>query len=198
MRKSRFNEFFIKHNDLDTTGFEKWVFYPGMLFLDQEKWWEIGGIRRHLHEGLDFCFYRDKTGQDYGLTEKTKVPVMYDGEVVCIEDDFLGKSVFVSHAIHDNCGNRLYTIYGHTSPYHGVTIGEVFREGDTIAAIADTREKSTQIAPHLHISVAWLSKDFPPEKLNWKTMSDSSIVTLCNPLEFVFCKYKVEQRCLLL
>ncbi|OQD45743.1 hypothetical protein BIY37_06760 [Candidatus Brocadia sapporoensis] len=193
LRKSRFNEFLIKHNGLDKSGFLEWVFCPGMLFNDQNKWWGSGGIRQRPHEGLDLCFYRDKAGQNHCLSEKTGIPVLYDGEIVGIHDDFLGKSLFVSHDIFDDHGNRLHTIYGHTNPYRGVKAGRVFREGEIIAAIADAKRKNVQIASHLHISVAWLPSSFPYEKLDWKAMNNDRVVTLYDPLYFIGSKYNAQR-----
>ena len=118
---------------------------------------------------------------------------MYEGEIVGIHDDFIGKSLFVSHDFYDEHGNRLHTIYGHTNPYPGVNVGRVFREGETIAVIADAGKKDTQIPPHLHISVAWLPKSFPYNRLSWETMGDRGVATLCDPLEFIECNYKVAQ-----
>ncbi len=184
----------IKHNYLGKLGFEGWIFYPGMLFHSQHKWWGKGGMRQRPHEGLDFCFYRDRAGQNHTLNEKTKIPVMYEGEIVGIHDDFMGKSLFVSHDFYDELGNRLHTIYGHTNPYPGVDIGRLFREGETIAVIAAARKNDTRIPSHLHISVAWLPKSFPYNRLNWETMGDRGVTTLCNPLEFIDGNYTVEQE----
>ena len=193
MRKSRFNEFLVMHNNLNKFGFDAWVFYPGMLFNDLHKWWGDGGVRQRPHEGLDLCFYRDKAGQEHSLDERIKIPVMYEGEIVRIDDDFLGKSIFVSHGIYDDLGNRFHTIYGHTNPYSGVAIGKTLSEGDAIATIADARKKKAKIFPHLHISVIWLPKAFPYKELNWQIIGDSQTVTLCDPLEFIEGKYKVER-----
>ena len=151
-------------------------------------------MRQRPHEGLDFCFYRDMAGQNHSLNEKTKIPVMYEGEVVGIHDDFMGKSLFVSHDFYDEYENRLHTIYGHTNPYPGVNVGRVFREGETIAVIAVARKKDTQIMSHLHISVAWLPKSFPYNRLSWETMGDRGVATLCDPLEFVDGNYTVKQE----
>lgn len=193
MKKSRFTEFLIRHNGLDKSRFEEWIFCPGMLFNDPYKWWGCGGIRQRPHEGLDFCFYRDKAGQEHSLDEGIKIPVMYEGEIIHIEDDFLGKSIFVSHGIYDGLGNRFHTIYGHTNPCSGIDIGKVLSEGEVIAAIADVGKKKTEISPHLHISVAWLPKSFPYERLNWKTISNRSMATLRDPLEFIDCKYQIKE-----
>lgn len=194
LKKSRFTEIFIHHNAIGKFGFMEWVFYPGMLFHSQYKWWEKGGMRQRPHEGLDFCFYRDMAGQNHSLNEKTKIPVMYEGEIVGIHNDFLGKSLFMRHNIFDDCGNGLHTIYGHTSPCRGVDIGRVFREGETIAVVTEAKKKDTQIPPHLHISVAWLPKSFPYNRLSWEAMGDRSVVTFCDPLEFIDGKYKVARE----
>ncbi|MBI5306998.1 MAG: peptidoglycan DD-metalloendopeptidase family protein [Planctomycetes bacterium] len=181
-RKSCFHESLIRLNVLDKQGFAAWVFKPGMLFKDIAVWWDDGGVRRKPHEGVDICFYRDGSGQNYRLTEKTMIPVLYDGKIVRIDDDFLGKSVYVGHGIYDDNGNRLYTVYGHTNPFRDIGEGKELREGDAFATIADVGTKKTVIPPHLHLSVAWMPVTFPSERLNWDTMSNPNIVTLCNPL----------------
>ena len=182
-RKSCFKDALIRLNGLDKQGFVDWVFKTGMLFKDLALWWGDGGVRRRPHEGLDVCYYRDMSGQNYHLTEKTMIPVIYDGEIVRIHDDFLGKSVYVAHDIYDDNGNRLYTVYGHTSPLCGITEGKELQEGDPFATIADIATRKTVIPPHLHLSVAWIPVAFPCERLNWETMSDPNVVTLCNPLD---------------
>lgn len=179
--KSFFKDALIRLNGLDKQGFVDWVFKPGMLFKDMTVWWG-GGVRRRPHEGLDICFYRDVSGQNYHLTERTIIPVMYDGKIVRIHDDFLGKSVYVSHEIYNGSGNRLYTVYGHTSPFCGIAEGKEVREGYPFTTIADVGMKKTVISPHVHLSVAWIPVTFPYERLNWDTMSDPNVVTLCNPL----------------
>lgn len=191
-RKSCFHESLIRLNGLDKQGFAAWVFKPGMLFKDIAVWWGDGGVRRRPHEGLDICFYRDVSGQNYRLTEKAMIPVIYDGKIVRMDDDFLGKSVYVGHGIYDNNGNRLYTVYGHTSPLRDIAEGKELREGEAFATIADVGVRKTVIPPHLHLSVAWMPETFPCERLNWNMMSDPGIVTLCNPLGFVVCSSNLQ------
>ncbi|MFO0794782.1 MAG: peptidoglycan DD-metalloendopeptidase family protein [Candidatus Brocadiaceae bacterium] len=190
IRKSRFNEFLLTHNDLHKYGFEAWVFYSGMLFNDLYKWWGEGGVRRRPHEGLDICFYQDTGGNIHRLNEKIKIPAIYDGEIVRIGDDFLGKSVYVSHNIYNDTGNKLHTIYGHTNPYSGINMGRILNEGDILATIAETNKRGTTIFPHVHISVAWLPESFPKEQLEWETIYTSRAVILYNPLELMDCKYR--------
>ena len=178
--KSFFKDALIRLNGLDRQGFADWIFKPGMLFKDIAVWWG-GGVRRRPHEGLDICFYRDGSGQNRRLTEKTIIPVIYDGKIVRIHDDFIGKSVYVMHEIYDGNGNRLHTVYGHTSPLCGIAEGKELREGDPFATIADVGTGKTVIPPHVHLSVAWIPVSFPCEMLNWDMMSNPDIITLCNP-----------------
>jgi len=137
------------------------------------------------------CLYRDRNGDDHTLDEKIKIPLIYDGEVVNIINDYIGKSIFLIHDICDGKGNQLYSIYGHTELCNGLDKGKTFHAGDVIAMIKDTREKKVDIMPHLHLSLAWVPKSLPYNKLNWKTISDLGIVTFLNPLEFIVCKYTV-------
>lgn len=185
LRQSCFNESLLRLNGLDKHGFAAWIFKPGMLFKDTVLWWGNGGIRRKPHEGLDICFYRDESGQTCRLAEKAMIPVIYDGKIVRIDGDFLGKSVYVGHSIYDDNGRRLYTVYGHTNPVSGIENGKELREGDVFATIADVIMRQTIIPPHLHLTVAWLPDTFPHEKLNWDMMGNPDIVTLCNPLELL-------------
>lgn len=178
-------------NGYDDLGFAEWVFHPGMLFYASERWWGDGGNRDRAHEGLDFRFYRDSVGCKHCLDEHTKIPVMYDGDIVKIDEDFMGKSVYISHDSHDENGYRLCTIYSHTRPNKGLYIGKKLREGDIIATIAHRWTKKVTMPPHLHITVAWISQSITGENLDWKTINDCSAVILMDPLEILGCRYTV-------
>jgi murein DD-endopeptidase MepM/ murein hydrolase activator NlpD len=162
-----------------------------MLFNSLETWWGGRGVRDRPHEGLDFFSYADGTGQLANLDETTVVPVMYDGEVARIDDDFLGKSVYVLHGMRDLEGNELYTIYGHTEPDHRVRRGRALARGERFATIADTSLRRAQVAPHLHVSVAWMPESLGYEDLHWKTIVESRAVRLLNPLEVIPSDYVV-------
>ena len=110
LKNTRFTEFLIQKNALDQGGFKEWVFCPGMLFNSTDKWWGDQGKRDKPHEGLDLCLYKDREDKILRLGEKAKVPVIYDGIVVGIVDDFLGKSVIIEHLISDGRNNRLCKI----------------------------------------------------------------------------------------
>lgn len=193
MQKSQFHHFFLQQNNFDRFGFDEWVFYPGMLFNNPQKWWANGEVRQSPHEGIDFCFYRDTTGLIRNLNEKTKIPVFYKGNVVHIHNDFLGKSVYVQHNFHNDRKHVLFTIYGHIIPVKGLAKDNILREGNILATVASVSEES-KILPHAHITVAWIPESFPHEKLNWEAISNPHLATLCNPLEFIDCKFTVEKK----
>lgn len=185
--KTGFNRYLVRHNSLD--GFREWVFRPGMLFGSRLKWWGEGGYRSSPHEGLDLCLYRDGGGRIHGLDKNTKISLIYEGEVVRVVRDFIGKSVFLRHGLCDGEGNALYSVYGHIEPRGSVTRGRVFREGEIIAALADTRGRS--VPPHLHISLAWMSSAYRPEELGWEMMRDARKARLLDPLPLVVDSYTV-------
>ena len=109
---------------------------------------------------------------------------MYTGDIVHIHDDFLGKSIYVKHSINDKSGNTLHTIYGHTLPWNRNDTGRKVCEGDIIAEIAALSENS-KIHPHIHITMAWIPETLSCKKLNWETIGNPRLVTLCNPLEYI-------------
>jgi murein DD-endopeptidase MepM/ murein hydrolase activator NlpD len=189
LKKENFTRFVVKYNHLDETGFEEWAFYAGMLFNSPEKWWGDGGNRTSPHEGLDICFYRNKKGNLLHLDETAKIPAMYDGEIVKIGDDFLGKSVYMRHPVFDGRGNQLYTAYGHTAPCD-ISVGTIVKEGDIVVRIGKITKK-TPLIPHLHISAAWIPVLYPPEQLDWAALGDCSISVLLDPLDILSCKYKM-------
>ena len=123
MRQSRFTDFFIRENRLDEQGFEAWAICPDMLFNAEDKWWGDRGRRDRPHEGLDLVLYRNRQERILRLGEETKIPVMYDGLVVNVIDDFLGKTLFIEHDLADGSDSRVYTIYGHTNPERIIDVG---------------------------------------------------------------------------
>ena len=146
-------------------------------------------VRGGPHEGLDMCLFRDEHGQIHGLGGNAKVPAMYAGRIANIEADFLGQSVFVGHDIVDERGSRLFTIYGHTVPIAGIATGKTLEEGEVFTAVTDNSK--TDIAPHLHISIAWIPATIASEKPGWKKIGAPGAVAFIDPLEIMDCKYSV-------
>lgn len=194
LRKTRFTEFFILKNALDKGGFKAWVFWPGMLFNATDKWWGDQGKRDKPHEGLDLCLYKNREDAILCLGEKARVPVIYDGIVVKIVDDFLGKSVIIEHSFSDDDKNSLCTIYGHTIPEDNLHVGKIVKEGDVIATLADSSRSKINILPHLHISLGWTSKSIAYDSLDWENIGAPNTLTLLDPLQVIDWHYLILAR----
>lgn len=181
MEKTISTQLLVRENNLERDGFRGWVFEKGMLFNSRKAWWGARGERNRPHEGLDFLLYRNKLGRDVRLGRETRIPVLYDGVVVSIVNDFLGKSVMVAHQIRDH-GRIFLSIYGHTAPTDRIRIGKILEKGEIIGTLADTRNSRSKIYPHLHLSLGWISNENLSPDLDWNKISDPKIVTLIDPL----------------
>jgi murein DD-endopeptidase MepM/ murein hydrolase activator NlpD len=191
LKISGFTEFLIRENDLAEGGFERWAFCPGMLFNGRVKWWGDRGRRDHPHEGLDLCLYLDRRGQMRRLSEKTRIPAMYDGLVAAIADDILGQSVIVEHQFFGSDADRICSIYAHTRPQSGLQSGTPVKAGDIIAAIADASRSKAGILPHLHISLARLTRAAAFDRFDWQTINRCHAITWLDPLPVIGGPYQV-------
>lgn len=156
-----------------------------MLFNAMEKWWPSQGKRQRPHEGLDICLYRDRENRILSLDEKTKIPALYDGVVVRVMDDFIGKSVMVEHRLSDGDHSRFCTIYGHTNVSRDLHAGSIVKAGDILAFLARPNKVQSNIPPHLHISVGWISDRISYENLDWEIMSTSKALEWLDPLQVI-------------
>jgi len=189
-----FCENLVQHNNLSAQGFAQWAFYPGMLFNAQDKWWGDGGRRASPHEGIDICLYRDSSGEIQFIPKAARIPVIYAGQVKRILDDYLGSTLYLAHEMYDSRGNQCYTIYGHVAPCAGIAPGDSIRDGEIVAAIADTEDRKIHILPHVHISVAWIPESFPSEQLAWERMNPRHRIVLVNPLDVLRCSYSIVEQ----
>jgi murein DD-endopeptidase MepM/ murein hydrolase activator NlpD len=180
---SRFTEFLVSENGLHVKGFDAWAFMPGMLFSASAKWWGDRGARTLPHEGVDFRLYTDRRGRVLHLDGGTKIPVMYDGIIVRIMEDFLGKSVVVAHGPSTANATPFLTIYGHTAPLANLAVGAAVEAGEIIATIAPAGASEGAVPPHLHISVGTLSGLVSCDRLEWKNMNDALIMS--DPLALI-------------
>jgi hypothetical protein len=178
-------------NGLEEAGFDRWAFYPEMLFGAQRKWWGDRGHRPGPHEGIDLCLFATKAGEALRLRESSRIPVMFDGEILSIEEDFVGKSLYVRHRIDDGEGRQLFTIYGHTKPANGVQTGGRIGQGEVIATLSSAEKRPADVFAHLHLSVAWVSETQPSEELNWEKLHDPGVAILLDPLHVMDCPYKI-------
>ena len=179
--KTRFTEMLIAANGLDAGDFQSWVFCPGMLFNSPRKWWGDRGRRDFPHEGIDFCLYKDDLGRMLRLDQKTRIPVMHDGVVRAMFDDFLGRAVIIEHENDQSASGKYLSAYAHTKPLDGIKPGVVVQKGDIIATIADTSRSKAKIAPHLHFSLGHPSPDLAFEPFVWNDMRNPELIRLLNP-----------------
>jgi murein DD-endopeptidase MepM/ murein hydrolase activator NlpD len=179
--KSRFLEYLLANNQPYLAGFRKWVFLPGMLFNATEQWWGDKKPRSVPHEGLDLCCFEDADGEVRRFAGSLKIPAAFAGKTQKIDNDFLGKSIFISHEIFDGKNGQLYTIYGHTEPVAGGALRSV-AAGEIIGVIADRPGRNPTLLPHLHITVAWVPVRYPLEQLTWQHIGTDERITLLDPL----------------
>jgi hypothetical protein len=180
--KSRFLEYLLQNNQPYMAGFKKWLFLPGMLFNSSEQWWGDKQPRSTSHEGIDLCRFEDAAGEVKELNGSIQIPAAFAGIMRKIENDYLGKSIFISHEIFDSNKRQLLTIYGHTSPAEGIDSSGTVAEGEIIGVISDQPGRKNSLLPHLHITVAWIPPGLPPEQLTWQNIGRSREITLLDPL----------------
>ncbi len=180
--KSRFLEYLLANNQPVLAGFRKWVFLPGMQFHATGQWWGDKKTRVIPHEGLDLCCYEDVDGQIKQLSSGTKIPGAFAGSIAKIDDDFLGKSIFVRHETFAGKKGQLYTIYGHIEPAAGIKASGSVAAGEIIGSIADRPGRNSTLLPHLHITVAWVPVWYPLEELTWRHIGIDERITLTDPL----------------
>ncbi len=171
----------IEANGLDPQDFHSWVFCPGMLFHSPDKWWGDHGRRDFPHEGIDFCLYKDLSGQMRRFDQKTRIPVMHDGLVRALFPDYLGQAVIIEHENAQSGNGNYLSVYAHTKPKKGIQPGVIVKQGDIIATIADTSRSKAKIPPHLHYTLGLPSPDLVYEPFVWNDMRDPDLVTLLNP-----------------
>jgi murein DD-endopeptidase MepM/ murein hydrolase activator NlpD len=182
---SPFMKFLVAHNRPRLDGFAHWLFHPGMLFGAQLKWWGDQGRRPAPHEGLDLYRFADAAGRTQALDQLTQIPAAFAGRVVKILPDFLGQSIFMSHAVFAPDGRQLITAFGHTVPRDFLPIGAAVAAGEIIAAISGFSGKAADLPPHLHLTFAWAPADLSPAQLTWENLGRDAAITLIDPLPVI-------------
>ncbi len=139
----------------EESGFDHWIFYPGMLFGDCMEWWGDGRLRRTIHEGIDFA-KGFRCGKGVGaIAAEIPVHSITDGEVAAILDDFIGKSVVVRHSgITRENGDIFHTLLSHIQPE--VSKLQSVAKGQVVGRVG--RSTGTTAPIHLHLTGAWVPK----------------------------------------
>jgi murein DD-endopeptidase MepM/ murein hydrolase activator NlpD len=182
---SQFMEFMLAHNRPRMDGFKRWVFHPGMRFQAVEKWWGDQGPRAVPHEGLDLYSFETDGGRVQTVDQQTRIPAAFAGQVVKIDRDFLGQSIFISHAMYADAGRQLLSALGHTVPRDGLQSGQQVTAGEIIAAVAGFPGKKSNLPPHLHLTFAWVPVDFLLEQLTWDNLGHDPGIGLIDPLAVI-------------
>jgi hypothetical protein len=183
--QSKFMQFMVEHNRPRMDGFKSWVFHPGMRFQALKKWWGDQGYRATPHEGLDLYSFEDAGGRLMTVDQHTQIPAAFAGRIVKIHRDFLGKSVYMSHAIFTAGGRQLLSAFGHTVPRDFLKTDQSVAEGEIIAAISGFPGKQTNLPPHVHLTFAWVPAAVSPDQLTWKNLGNDPGITLIDPLSVI-------------
>jgi hypothetical protein len=176
---SGFTHALLRANGMEERGFGGWHVDPEMRFGASHMWWAGHGPRPRPHEGLDLCFYRDNHQVVQRLDIETRIPAMYDGIVVRLCDDLLGRSVMMEHRFPEQPG-LLYTLYGHTRPRESLVAGQAVRAGEIVARLAPVTRPRSTVLPHLHISLGWSPEPVAAERLGWAFLPE--VLHLLDPL----------------
>ncbi len=182
---SLFMEFMRERNRPRMDGFKAWVFRPGMLFQASGKWWGDQGPRSVPHEGLDLYSFEADGGRVETVDQETQIPAAFAGQVVKIDRDFLGKSIYISHAIYTAGGRQLLSAVGHTVPREELKPGQQVAAGEIIAAVAGFSGNKTNLPPHVHLTFAWMPPDFRLDQLTWKNLGHDPGIRLIDPLAVI-------------
>lgn len=177
----------VAANRLDENGFSRLVFFEGMLFGSWKKWWGKPGVRPFSHEGLDLCFFDTAAHGPCRLDETVGVPLLYDGRVANITDDFLGRTVIFQHDFPDH--PSLLSLYGHLNPDRNLKIGDRLRAGEIFARIAGFEKKG--LVPHMHLSLTDPRRLPPPNLLEWEFLNNVDRDVFVDPLAVIRPEYRV-------
>lgn len=159
------------------------ILYPGMEFGSYEKWWPDGGMRPTSHEGIDFCYYLDASGEERAVVSGLRVPVMAPGRIAAVCKDYLGHTLFVDHG--SQSPGRFLSVYAHTVPDSGIEQGLLLSQGDVVAGVADTAGRKNRMPAHLHFTLMVVAEDVASEMFDWDLINRSNRSKLLDPLEMI-------------
>lgn len=164
-------------------GVKSFHFYPGMLFGSREKWWPDSGMRPTCHEGIDICFYTDRSGKELQFTSGIRIPAMASGRLFATCRDFLGRSLFIDHSV--DGPSRWLSVYAHIVPSRDLKVGQQVETGEVLGTVADTAGRKNRMPAHLHLSLIEIPRTLPPDILDWSFICTSETVRLVDPLSML-------------
>ncbi len=189
--QSEFVSHLIRINLLNASDFDRFIFFHGMMFGSEKKWWGKKGLRGSSHEGLDLCFFANIRNEYFRLDETVNVPMLYDGRVEHITDDFLGQTVITRHFIDDPHQPALLSLCGHLNPDRDLKIGDKIKAGEIFAKIAGFENRKKILLPHLHISLAKPDLLPPANRLEWEFLNTVERDVFIDPLDAIAPKYTI-------
>lgn len=168
------------------SGFERFLFLPGMEFGAGQQWWGAGDRRLFSHEGVDLCLFRTRDDRLCRVDDTVQVPFCYPGKVAGVIADFLGKTVIVRHEVSPaRDENAFFMLYGHVTPVEDLAPGDVIKTGEIFARIADVVTKKSLLSPHLHVSAAWCRRLPPVRTLTWPLLNRIDRSAFMDPLDLL-------------
>lgn len=175
--------YLLKQVNQSLAGSDKFYLYPGMEFQSKVKWWPDSGVRPTAHEGIDFCYYCKPSGKESVFTPEIRVPVMAEGQIIAICQDYLGQTVFLDHLYESSL--RFLSVYAHIVPEEDVSLGQKVQAGDIIGNVADTIGRKNRMPAHLHLTVMQVDRKVASSEFTWDLICNSNRGSLLDPLQFI-------------
>ena len=159
--------------------FQHWLLPPGTCFQDERLWWGERRKRTAPHEGLDLVRYADRQGAKNHVAPGLRIPAIFSGRAVRLHQDFLNQSLYIRHDQFRRDGAVLHTVYGHVQPEESVRIGREIGTGESAAVLAAYPRSTVPL--HLHLTVAWIPEDIPPNRLSWRLFNENERIIPLDP-----------------
>ncbi len=176
---SRYLNALARVNGLSET--VRWLFFPGMLAESPSKWWQDFSHRAAHHEGIDICYYLNRSNVIATLANGAAIPAWTSGMVRNICKDFTGKTIIVEPDGYARSLTRVLICYAHLDPDQNIAPGLQVKKNQIVGWTADTG-KNSRLPAHLHLSCVELPWDIPDRDLDWRLFTCRQKVNLINPV----------------
>lgn len=140
-----------------------WIFRKGMRFGDQTNWWGAHQARPEplgIHTGLDFAIYEDWEARMNPVAEELPVPAMSGGTIAAVFEDDMQTSLIIRTGRFDHKGREKIHIYMHFEPAQEFNPGDVIKTGQVFGYIKRSRNQTSVVSQHLHLSAAFAEPEF--------------------------------------